>query len=132
DIHPDDLPLLADHHDLVALGHFHGTDDRAVLRSDADVDDTAPPAALQTVLLHLRPLAVAALGHGQDVAASFEDLHLDEVVVADEADPPHAARRAAHRTDIRFAEPDALPLPRGDEDLLLARRHAHGEQVVPL
>src|SRR5207302_1423010 len=117
---PDDLALRGDDENVVRLPHLEHPDDVAVAATGLDVDDALARAALQPVLLERRPLAVAALGHGQDRRALLQHVGGDHLVAVLDLDPPHARRGPPHRARLLLGEADDHAELRRDHDLTLA------------
>ncbi len=69
-IDADDLAVLADDHQLRCLVDQLDGADLAVARSRLDVDNTLAAAGLQTVFVHIRALAVALFGDGENEAGA--------------------------------------------------------------
>src|SRR5438067_8244604 len=67
-VDPDDLAELADHHQLAGLVHQVDTGYFTDLRRRLHVDDALAAARLQTVLIHIRALAITALRHRKNQA----------------------------------------------------------------
>src|SRR3989442_86714 len=117
---PDDLALRGDDENVIRLPHLEHPDDVAVAATGLDVDDALARAALQPVLLERGPLAVAALGHGQDQHALLHHVGGDHLVAILDLDPPDARRGPTHRTRLVLGEADDHAELRRDHDLALA------------
>ena len=61
----------------------------------------------------------------------MEDLHPDDRVPLLQVDPADAHGGAPHRPYVLLVEPDGHPVPRGEEDLVLARGDRRRDQLVP-
>ena len=104
------------------LPDLQDADDLAVLLGDLEVDDALAAAALQAVLVDLGALAVAVLGHGQDLGLRSTISMPTTRSPALQPDAADAAGGAAHRPDVVLVEADRLALRGGQEDAAACRR----------
>src|SRR5438445_9494469 len=125
-------PLLGDHHQLVVLEHLLQGDDIAGLVGALERDDAAAAAVLHPVLVELRALAHALLGHRQQRGLAAHHHHVDHAVPLLELDPLHAGGGAAHVAHVLLVEPDAHAVAGGEHDVVLPVRHLHVDQLVAL
>src|SRR5205807_113435 len=128
-VHADDLAFRGDHEEVGAAPDLQHAHHRAVAAARLDVDDALTPAALQPVLLERRPLAVAALGHGQDLGALLHDVGRDDLVALVHLDAAYTGGAAAHRPDLVLREADGHAQLGGDHDLAGAVGAARGDDV---
>src|SRR5207237_1484644 len=110
----DHLPTARDQHDLIVIRHHANADHAPGLVGGLHGDDALAAAPRETVLVHLGPLAVAVLGHGQKRRTRLDQIDGDELVALVELHAPHAVRVAAHRTSLDLFEADRLAEARGE------------------
>src|SRR3989442_2543034 len=99
-VEADELALGRHDEDVVAIAHLEHGDDVAVATAGLDVDDPLARPALEPVLLERRPLAVPALGHGEDRDALLHDIGADNRVALFQLDASHASRAALHQAHL--------------------------------
>ncbi len=85
---------------------------------------------LDRELVERGALAVALLGHHQQLPGRLHDLHADDLVAGAQPDAGHAARVAAHRPHLLLVEAGSLALPGGEDDVVLAVGQADPAQLV--
>src|SRR5262249_34493603 len=120
DRHPDHGACGGDDHHLVAVAHHARADEVAALPGELHGLDAYAAAALDRVLGDARPLAVAVLGHDEEIRVVLGDVDRDHLVALAELHAGDARRVATHRTDVGLVEPDRLSLGRDHEDVVRA------------
>src|SRR5207302_7931312 len=129
-VHADDLAFRGDDEEVGAAPDLQHAHHRAVAAARLDVDDALTPAALQPVPLERRPLAVAALGHGQDLGALLHDVGRDDLVALVHLDAAYPGGAAAHRPDLVLREADGHAQRGGAHNLAGAGGAARGDDGV--
>src|SRR6185312_7511580 len=129
-IDADHFAVAGDDHQLGIFLHREDADHFAGLRGRLHIDDALYAAVGETVILHLRPLAVAVLGDGEDETAFDDHFRADDEILLGKIHATHAARGAAHRADVVFGEADRLAVMRAEEDEILARSAAGRDQLI--
>src|SRR5439155_12711639 len=82
-------------------------------------DDALAAAALRRVLRQRRALAVALRRHADHLLALGGDAERDDLVALPEAHPDDSAGLPSHGPGQTLPEPDGLPPPGHQEDLVL-------------
>src|SRR5690606_34958386 len=94
--------LVGDQHDLFAIDHLHGADQRAV----AVVGDHGDHALAATLVLrevfHGCALAEAMLGSSQDLAALLGNQHGDQALAFSQAHAANTTGGTAHGAHVGF------------------------------
>ena len=99
----------------------------------ADRLDALGAARRQPVLVDRRALAVAVLGHDEQVLAGARDVHREhEVALARDVHAAHAAGAAAHRPGVALAEADGEAGMRDHQDLVVRVDPADRDELVVL
>src|SRR3989454_83567 len=129
-VEADDLALGRHDEDVVAIAPLEQGDDVAVATAGLDVDDPLARPALEPVLLERRPLAVPALGHGQDRDALLHDIGADDRVALFQLDASHASGAAPHRAHLLLGEADDHAELRRDHHLAPAIGAARRDECV--
>src|SRR5438270_8556236 len=113
DRHPDHRPAGRDQHHLVPVADDACSGELALRLRQLNRLDTEAAAALAWVVGESRALAVAVLGHDENVAlVDADNVGGDHLVALPEAHPLDPAGVAAHRPRVVLAEADRLPLAR--------------------
>src|SRR5439155_26978347 len=99
-VEADELALGRHDEDVIAIAHLEHGDDVAVATAGLDVDDPLARPALEPVLLERRPLAVPAVGPGQDRDALLHDIGADDLVAPFQPDAPYASGAAPPRAPL--------------------------------
>ena len=89
-----------------------------------------PPRAWPVEPVHLGPLAVAGIGHDQDVGVVPGDVARDDLVLGLEAHTPYAGGVPTHGPDVLLAEADRHARRRDDEHVVVAVGLDHPDQFV--
>src|SRR5207247_5573596 len=129
---PDHLTAAGHEHDLVLVGDHADADDATGLLRRAHRDDAFSAAPRQTVLFHLRPLAVAVGGDGEQRCARLREIEPDDLVTLVEPHAPHAVCAASHPPDVGLLEANRLAVARREDRLARAVGQAHTDDLVGL
>src|SRR5207248_11028674 len=103
---------VGDQHRLVAVADYAGADEPAACLGQLDRLHAEAAAAGEPVLVDPRPLAVAVLGHDEQIRVVRGDVDLDHLVGLAELHALHALGRTAHRADGALVETHGLTLAR--------------------
>src|SRR6266516_2811087 len=128
---PQDRAFLGDQHHLFVVA----ADDPdggyvAGLRVERVGDDAAGGPMLDRELAQRHALAIALLGHHQELLGGIDDLHADHLVPRPQADAGDAHRVPTHRPHLVLMEARGLSLAGGQDDVALSIRHTHPAQLV--
>src|SRR5262245_36634003 len=128
---PDHGAAVRDQHHLVVVAHHAGTDQMPSGLGQLHGLHAQAAATLARIVGELGPLAVAVLGHDEQVALVDADhVGRDHLVLLAQAHPLHAGGVTAHRPRLLLAEADRLALARDHQDVVLARRMANRDELV--
>src|SRR4029434_10096585 len=130
--HADDLAPIADHHDVVGLGHLVEADPGAGLVGHLHGDDPHAAPSLNAVLVGGRALAVAVFADGQDRGAGIDDLHAHHPIALLEAHAAHARSGAPHGAGFILVEADGEAVPGSNENILRAVGDPRLDKLVTL
>src|SRR5262249_41999575 len=121
-VHPQahDLAAARDEHDLIGVRYHADADHATRLLGSLHGDDALAAAVRSPVLVHLRPLAVAVVGDGEERRAGLDQVDRDDLIALVERHAAYAVGRAAHRADLGLFEPDGLAICGRQDDLALA------------
>ena len=120
----------ADEDELLVLAHDERAGERALFLGQADRLDAFGAAVGLAVLVDLRALAVAVLGHDEQVHVVARDVHRDHLAVLADVHAAHAGRVAAHRARVGLGEAHRQPGLGDHDDLVVGVDGPHGEQLV--
>src|SRR5262245_11002783 len=130
---PDHGAAVRDQHHLVVVAYHAGTDQMPSGLGQLHGLHAQAAATLARIVGELGPLAVAVLGHDEQVALVDADhVGRDHLVLLAQAHPLHAGGVTAHRPRLLLAEADRLALARDHQDVVLARRMANRDELVAL
>src|SRR5579864_5842469 len=132
DRHPNDGPAGRDEHDLIAVAHDAGAGERPLRLGELNRLHAHAAATFDRVVADAGALAVAVLGHDEEVGVVLRDVHRDDLVANTE---PHAGDTggvAAHRTHFSLMETDGLAELRDHEDVVVARGVTNADELVAL
>ena len=131
-MHPyDDARRRDEQHVVLVRDELHAREAPRLFVEDARLDALAA-ARLDAVVLGERALAIAVLSDGQYLRALPKHDHIHRLIPLCKGDGADARRVSAHRAHIRLLEADALAGAARDEDVVLARRELHGDELVVL
>src|SRR5439155_23789849 len=116
----------ADEEQLLVLAHDERSGEAALALGQPDRLDAFGSTVRLAVLADLRALAVAVLGHHEQVHVVSRDIHRDHAPGAAHDHPAHVGRVAAYRSVVRLGVATRQPSVGDIEDFIFGVNRAPG------
>ena len=122
--------VVGNEHNVVFGGDEFEIDELARLFVKDTRLDTLAATILQAVVVEIAALTVAERGYRDDLAAGFDNCHIDEAIVFVEFYAAHALRISTGRADVGFAKANALTLFGRDDEFVVSACELNSDKLV--